>query len=352
MHFTALPIYHGLNFCLQERFYSNKSGMYSEDSTGYNSDLLTNTSVDLNTSSDTLLFRPFRLPLAHTSPTWATVAKGNGEQVFHRSMSPGTFLSATDDGYVSNGYFSSLDRDSSTTPDQFRMIGLQNTVHDNTTEPFVYMQKSTEYVGKPTGYFLSPQRRDEYIRSSTDIRQMPEKTYGKTQTRRKRLPTDICPSHMKEEWDNTSLSTETWEYFLEEDENLTKRIPVTGYKDPNSQEEAHNEELNMNTEPKTMADRSVSKKQKRFSIPSCFKSCLFCWVEVPDTDQENSIIISDNFRERQDSGPSSGNSTASTDVPGRTARLTSGIRVSSPDRGLRIGYDTDNSNDELEETLV
>ncbi|XP_033730110.1 uncharacterized protein LOC117319407 [Pecten maximus] len=139
--------------------------MYSEDSTGYNTDLLTlNSSVDGNTSSDTLLFQPVRLPTAHTSPTcgihgtWAPLAKGKGEQVFHLTKSPRAHPNATDDGYASNGYFSSLDRDSSTTPDQFRVITLQNTVHDNTTEPFVYREVSNSKYTTPGSQCILKER--------------------------------------------------------------------------------------------------------------------------------------------------------------------------------------------------
>ncbi|XP_021339936.1 uncharacterized protein LOC110441164 [Mizuhopecten yessoensis] len=133
------------------RLTSNKSGMYSEDSTGYYTDLLTlNSSVDGNTSSDTLLFQPVRLPVLQTSPIrhgrWAQLTTREGEHIFNDPINPRTKPNVTDDGYASNGYFSSLDKNSSTTQDQYGIAGLQNTVFDNTASSFVDRDVSTFHV--------------------------------------------------------------------------------------------------------------------------------------------------------------------------------------------------------------
>ncbi|XP_060080236.1 uncharacterized protein LOC132559621 [Ylistrum balloti] len=129
----------------KSRLSSIKSGMYSEDSTGYNTDLLTlNCSVDGNTSSDTLLFIPVRLPKARRSPGlnegWPPWMAENGEQIYRSSITPRSIPNTTDDGYASNSYFSSLDRKLIAPQDQYG-TGFQENVNDNAEMSFKEREK-------------------------------------------------------------------------------------------------------------------------------------------------------------------------------------------------------------------
>ncbi|XP_069135328.1 uncharacterized protein [Argopecten irradians] len=328
------------DFDEKNRLSAIKNEMYSEDSTGYSTDLPTiNSSIDGNTSSDTLLFRPVRPPTAHTSHNcgihahtspnggmhahtspscgmqthtspscgmqthtspsceshshlspsygshgytcrsgrllvrtspsggiqrkWVESGGERREQIYHLSFSPRSIPSTADDGYASNGYPSSLDRNSPITTDQYRI--LQNKRMD-----------------------------------------------------------DIDGTYMERE-------------------------------DTVSQDELSNKESNLNIEAETLLKLPVKKKRKRVSISSCFRNCLFCGYsksKEPDQYEKNSRIEMDSFRERRESERyllSSCNTTASPDLSLRMDGLSDSCQSDSV---LRLRSNSEDRPFELEEIFV